>query len=57
LAYNTGKPPKKKELKKSKITKEGKKDNAIKRDQHGLALQKGSFFTFTPAITTPPANK
>ena len=32
LANNTGKPPKKKESKKSKISIEGKKDNANKRD-------------------------
>jgi hypothetical protein len=57
LANNTGKPPKKKESKKYKISKEGKKDNANKRDQHGLAIKKGSFTTVTPAITTPPANK
>jgi hypothetical protein len=42
LANDTGKPPKKKESKKSKISKEGKKDNANKRDQHGLVLKKGS---------------
>jgi hypothetical protein len=31
-ANDIGKPPKKKESKKSKISKEGKKDNANKRD-------------------------
>jgi hypothetical protein len=56
-ANNTGKPPKKKELKKSKLSKEGKKYSAIKHDQRGLALKKGSFATVTPAVTTPPANK
>jgi hypothetical protein len=56
-AINTGKPPKKKESKKYKISKEGKKDNMNKRDRHGSALKKGSFATVTPAITTPPANK
>jgi hypothetical protein len=34
-ANDTGKPPKKKESKKSKISKGGKKDNANKGDQHG----------------------
>jgi hypothetical protein len=57
LTNNTGKPPKKKESKKSKISKEGKKDNANKRDQHGSVLKKGNFATVTPAITTPPANE
>jgi hypothetical protein len=57
LANTTGKPPKRKESKKSKTSKEGKKDIANKRDQRGSALKKGSFTTVTPAVTTPPENK